>query len=261
MHPKHLLTTLLILPLLTQAKTPNQAPAAQEQTAKLIREINQAAPIQSDIITIQRASQSNGHILIQASLDSKQLPLPSSETQLAPIRQALQTLTEAAWCSRTDFQQINPHTPLTTQYRSGSAQTLTITLPAGHCAQIQSSQNPEQQAENTQIASLTLLLPGINQRLPLSDGNLTLQRISFDHPTRTQHKYLTLNDPNLAKQTPAAIQTHIQNEARSLECEDPLLAQNNRYYGTTHHFTLPGHPDTFQATVPKNSCTQAPKPN
>jgi len=57
----------------------------------------------------------------------------------------------------------------------------------------------------------------------------------------------------------AQIRAKLQAEARTLVCDDPLLAQSNRYYPTTHHFTLPGQSDTFEATVAKNSCTEDAK--
>ena len=131
---------------------------------------------------------------------------------------------------------------------------INLTIPAGRCAQIKSSQSPAEQEEAGQIAALILLIPGMNQRLPLTEDNLTLQRVRFDLPTRTMHKCLTLNDSTLAKQPAAQIRTKLQAEARTLVCDDPLLAQSNRYYPTTHHFTLPGQSETFEATVAKNSC-------
>ncbi|MBH5329447.1 hypothetical protein H9Q10_07180 [Eikenella sp. S3360] len=245
---------LLILPLTAQAKQPSGLPA-------FLRSINQAAPIQSGPITISRATQQNGHILIHAAINSQQLPLPP-QTQREPTIQALQTLTEAAWCQHPRFPTLNQNHSLTARYQiSGETQPINITLPAGRCTQIQSSQTPEQQADAVQIADLILHLPGINQRLPLTDGKLTLQRIDFHHPSQTLHKHLTLNEPALACAPEAQIRERIQNEARALECEDPILAQNNRHYPTTHHFTLPNRTETFETTIPKNSCTPAAKPN
>ena len=129
---------------------------------------------------------------------------------------------------------IYPTRGLTIRYTvSGEPTLININIPAGRCAQIKNSQSPAEQEEEGQIAALILLIPGMNQRLPLTEDNLTLQRVRFDLPTRTMHKYLTLNDP--------------------------LLAQSNRYYPTTHHFTLPGQSETFEATVAKNSCTENAK--
>ena len=244
------------LPLAAQAKQPARQTAGLPQ---FIRSINRDAPIKSGPITIRRATAQGGNILIDAAIDSQLLPLPPA-AERAPTVQALQTLAEAAWCRHPQFPALNPTRGLTIRYAiSGEPTLINLTIPVGRCAQIQSSQSPEQQEENGQIAALILLIPGMNQRLPLTEDNLTLQRVRFDHTARTMHKHLTLNDPELAKQPAAQIRAKLQAEARTLVCDDPLLAQSNRYYPTTHHFTLPGQSDTFEATVAKNSCTENAK--
>ncbi|OAM28680.1 MULTISPECIES: hypothetical protein [Eikenella] len=250
-----LILSTIAMPLAGQAKQP--APARQAANLpRFIRSINQKAPIESGPITIRRAAAQGRNILIDAAIDSQLLPLPPA-VEREPTRQALQTLAEASWCHHPQFPALNQTRNLTTRYTiSGETAPISITIPAGRCAQIQSSQNPAQQEENSQIAALILLIPGMNQRLPLTEDKLTLQRVRFDHTARTMHKYLTLNDPELTKQPVAQIRTKLQTEARALVCEDPLLAQSNLYYPTTHHFTLTGHPETFKAAIAKNSCTQ-----
>ena len=236
-----LILSAAALPLAAQAKQPARQAAGLPQ---FIRSINRDAPIKSGPFTIRRAAAQGGNILIDAAIDSQQLPLP----------------TEASWCEHPQFPALNQTRSLTTRYTiSGETTPINLTIPAGRCAQIQSSQSPAQQEENGQIAALILLIPGMNQRLPLTEDKLTLQRVRFDHTARTMHKHLTLNDPELAKQPVAQIRAKLQAEARTLVCDDPLLAQSNRYYPTTHHFTLPGQSETFEATVAKNSCTEDAK--
>lgn len=248
-----LILSAATLPLAAQAKQPARQAAGLPQ---FIRSINQEAPIESGPITIRRAAAQGGNILIDAVIDSQLLPLPPA-AEREPTVQALQTLAEASWCEHPQFPALNQTRSLTTRYSiSGETAPINITIPASRCAQIQSSQSPAQQEENGQIAALILLIPGMNQRLPLTEEKLTLQRVRFDHTARTMHKYLTLNDPELAKQPVAQIRAKLQTEARALVCEDPLLAQSNLYYPTTHHFTLTGHPETFKAAIAKNSCTQ-----
>ena len=246
-----LILSAAALPLAAQAKQPARQAAGLPQ---FIRSINRDAPIKSGPITIRRATAQGGNILIDAAIDSQLLPLPPA-AEREPTIQALQTLAEASWCEHPQFPALNPTRGLTIRYTvSGETDPINITVPAGRCAQIQSSQSPAEQEENGQTAALILLIPGMNQRLPLTDGNLTLQRVRFDHAELTMHKYLTLNDPELAKQPAAQIRAKLQAEARALVCDDPLLARSNRYYPTTHHFTLPGQAETFEATVAKNSC-------
>ncbi|OAM34649.1 hypothetical protein A7Q01_08275 [Eikenella sp. NML96-A-049] len=248
-----LILSAATLPLAAQAKQPARQAA---NLPRFIRSINHDAPIKSGPFTIRRATAQGGNILIDAAIDSQLLPLPPA-AEREPTVQALQTLAEASWCEHPQFPALNQTCSLTTRYTiSGETAPISITIPASRCAQIQSSQNPAQQEENSQIAALILLIPGMNQRLPLTEDKLTLQRVRFDHTARTMHKYLTLNDPELAKQPVAQIRAKLQTEARALVCEDPLLAQSNLYYPTTHHFTLTGHPETFKATIAKNSCTQ-----
>ena len=246
-----LILSAAALPLAAQAKQPARQTAGLPQ---FIRSINRDAPIKSGPITIRRATAQGSNILIDAAIDSQLLPLPPN-AERAPTVQALQVLAEAAWCRHPQFPALNPTRGLTIRYTvSGEPTLININIPAGRCAQIKSSQSPAEQEEEGQIAALILLIPGMNQRLPLTEDNLTLQRVRFDLPTRTMHKYLTLNNPELAKQPAAQIRTKLQAEARTLVCDDPLLAQSNRYYPTTHHFTLPGQAETFEATVAKNSC-------
>lgn len=246
-----LILSAAALPLAAQAKQPARQTAGLPQ---FIRSINRDAPIKSGPITIRRATAQGGNILIDAAIDSQLLPLPPN-AERAPTVQALQVLAEAAWCRHPQFPALNPTRGLTIRYTvSGEPTLININIPAGRCAQIKNSQSPTEQEEEGQIAALTLLIPGMNQRLPLTEDNLTLRRVRFDHAERTMHKYLTLNDPNLAKQPAAQIRTKLQAEARTLVCDDPLLARSNRYYPTTHHFTLPGQAETFEATVAKNSC-------
>ncbi|OAM45858.1 hypothetical protein A7Q03_00715 [Eikenella sp. NML99-0057] len=248
-----LILSAAALPLAAQAKQPARQAAGLPQ---FIRSINRDAPIKSGPITIRRATAQGGNILIDAAIDSQLLPLPPN-AERAPTVQALQTLAEASWCEHPQFPALNPTRGLTIRYTiSGETDPININIPAGRCAQIQSSQSPAQQEEDGQTAALILLIPGMNQRLPLTEEKLTLQRVRFDHTARTMHKYLTLNDPELAKQPAAQIRAKLQTEARALVCEDPLLAQSNLYYPTTHHFTLTGHPETFKAAIAKNSCTQ-----
>jgi len=197
-----LILSVAALPLAAQAKQPARQTAGLPQ---FIRSINRDAPIKSGPITIRRATAQGGNILIDAAIDSQLLPLPPA-AERAPTVQALQTLAEAAWCRHPQFPALNPTRGLTIRYTvSGETDPINITVPAGRCAQIQSSQSPAEQEENGQTAALILLIPGMNQRLPLTDGNLTLQRVRFDHAERTMHKYLTLNDPNLVKQPAAQI--------------------------------------------------------
>ena len=251
-----LILSAAALPLAAQAKQPARQAAGLPQ---FIRSVNRDAPIKSGPFTIRRAAAQGGNILIDTAINSQLLPLPPAAERESTV-QALQVLAEAAWCRHPQFPALNPTHGLTIRYTvSGEPTPINLTIPAGRCAQIQSSQSPAQQEENGQIAALILLIPGMNQRLPLTEDKLTLQRVRFDHTARTMHKYLTLNDPELAKQPAAQIRTKLQAEARTLVCDDPLLAQSNRYYPTTHHFTLPGQPDTFEATVTKNSCTENAK--
>ena len=251
-----LILSAATLPLTAQAKQPARQAAGLPQ---FIRSINRDAPIKSGPFTIRRAAAQGGNILIDAAIDSQLLPLPPA-AEREPTVQALQTLAEASWCEHPQFPALNQTRSLTTRYTiSGETTPIKLTIPAGRCAQIQSSQSPAQQEENGQIAALILLIPGMNQRLPLTEDKLTLQRVRFDHTARTMHKHLTLNDPELAKQPVAQIRAKLQAEARTLVCDDPLLAQSNRYYPTTHHFTLPGQSETFEATVTKNSCTENAK--
>ena len=251
-----LILSAATLPLTAQAKQPARQAAGLPQ---FIRSINRDAPIKSGPFTIRRAAAQGGNILIDAAIDSQLLPLPPAAEREHTI-QALQTLTEASWCEHPQFPALNQTRSLTTRYTiSGETVPINLTIPAGRCAQIQSSQSPAQQEENGQIAALILLIPGMNQRLPLTEDKLTLQRVRFDHTACTMHKHLTLNDPQLAKQPATQIRAKLQAEARTLVCDDPLLAQSNRYYPTTHHFTLPGQSETFEATVAKNSCTEDAK--
>lgn len=248
-----LILSAATLPLAAQAKQPARQAAGLPQ---FIRSINHDAPIKSGPFTIHRAAAQGRNILIDAVINSQLLPLPPA-AEREPTIQALQTLAETSWCEHPQFPALNQTRSLTTRYTiSGETIPINITIPTGRCAQIQSSQSPVQQEENGQIAALILLIPGMNQRLPLTEEKLTLQRVRFDHTARTMHKYLTLNDPELAKQPVAQIRAKLQTEARALVCEDPLLAQSNLYYPTTHHFTLTGHPETFKAAIAKNSCTQ-----
>ena len=239
---------------LPRAATASPAATAAAEPPQFIRSINRDAPIKSGPITIRRAAAQGGNILIDAAIDSQLLPLPPA-AEREPTIQALQTLAEASWCEHPQFPALNQTRSLTIRYAiSGETAPIKLTIPAGRCAQIKNSQSPTEQEEEGQIAALTLLIPGMNQRLPLTEDKLTLQRVRFDHTARTMHKHLTLNDPELAKQPAAQIRTKLQAEARALVCDDPLLAQSNRYYPTTHHFTLPGQSETFEATVAKNSC-------
>ena len=194
-----LILSAAALPLAAQAKQPARQAAGLPQ---FIRSINRDAPIKSGPITIRRATAQGGNILIDAAIDSQLLPLPPN-AERAPTVQALQVLAEAAWCRHPQFPALNPTRGLTIRYTvSGEPTLININIPAGRCAQIKSSQSPAEQEEEGQIAALILLIPGMNQRLPLTEDNLTLQRVRFDLPTRTMHKYLILNDPNLAKQPP-----------------------------------------------------------
>ena len=230
-----LILSAAALPLAAQAKQPARQAAGLPQ---FIRSVNRDAPIKSGPFTIRRAAAQGGNILIDTAINSQLLPLPPAAERESTV-QALQVLAEAAWCRHPQFPALNPTHGLTIRYTvSGEPTPINLTIPAGRCA---------------------LLIPGMNQRLPLTEDKLTLQRVRFDHTARTMHKYLTLNDPELAKQPAAQIRTKLQAEARTLVCDDPLLAQSNRYYPTTHHFTLPGQPDTFEATVTKNSCTENAK--
>ena len=251
-----LILSAAALPLAAQAKQPARQTAGLPQ---FIRSINRDAPIKSGPITIRRATAQGGNILIDAAIDSQLLPLPPA-AEREPTVQALQTLAEASWCEHPQFPALNPTRGLTIRYAvSGEPTLININIPAGRCAQIKNSQSPTEQEEEGQIAALTLLIPGMNQRLPLTEDKLTLQRVRFDHTARTMHKYLTLNDPELANQPVAQIRATLQTDAHTLVCDAPLLAQSNRYYHTIHHFTLLGRFETFEAAVAKNGCTESAK--
>ena len=139
-----LILSAAALPLAAQAKQPARQAAGLPQ---FIRNINHDAPIKSGPFTIRRAAAQGGNILIDTTINSQLLPLPPA-AEREPTVQALQTLVEASWCEHPQFPALNQTRSLTTRYTiSGETAPINITIPAGRCTQIQSSQSPAQQEE------------------------------------------------------------------------------------------------------------------
>ncbi len=259
----HAISLLLVISPIAHAETGfdfSSIPAAERQQLlqKIATEVNQELPYTSHdgSISVYKISVDNLQISYDAKVDLDKMTIPPTIRSPEAIRGILQPSPAELFCRTPDMVSLNKQISFLARFHvKGWQQPISVTMPRGHCAAYRNKTREELAADSV-AAMFAIMLPHLNQSLPIQSGDATLERVTFDSKARVMHQYITHNGANLAALSPSAIRRQLQQQASLNICNNPSSMRMNRYFATTAHTTLPNHPTPFTITIPKGHCAR-----
>ncbi|WP_156503495.1 MULTISPECIES: hypothetical protein [Eikenella] len=202
---------------------------------------------------MNKASLEGDKFIFDATFDDI-LAQPGIDT--AVLEKLLQSGTPNFVCGDPEIIKINNQVDIVYRYRLVSQpKVITSIIPKTQCATQYRHALRSSDIREMRIDAAIAAVETISKELPSKIGDyLTLDRISFNRPTRTMHRYLTLSDPQLATQSIDAIREHYQQIESNGMCEHGISANSNRYYNVEEHFTLADRGATFKVIIHQGFC-------